>query len=147
MSRDFATKRMPLTPDLLAPDGSEVRVLLDLSGGGFAQFTLPPGQTSHAVYHRSVEEIWFVISGHGQMWRRLGKQSEIVHLQAGDCLTLPVGTQFQFRSFGQEALTAVAVTMPPWPGDGEAVGCQGPWEATVAPGPGLAEPDPAAPAN
>jgi mannose-6-phosphate isomerase-like protein (cupin superfamily) len=147
VGRDFATKRMPSAPDVLAPDGSEVTVLLDLSGGGLAQFTLPPGQTSHAVYHRTVEEIWFIVSGHGQMWRRLGKHDETVALQAGDCLTIPLGTEFQFRSLGADALTAIGVTMPPWPGDGEAISCEGPWEPTMAPGPGLAERDPDAPTD
>ena len=131
----------------MAPDGSLVRVLLDLPGGGLAQFTLPPGQTSQAVYHRTVEEIWFIVSGQGEMWRRLGKHDETVPLHAGVCLTIPVGTRFQFRSLGTDALTVVGVTMPPWPGDGEAVGCQGPWGPTLAPGPGLAEPDPGARRN
>ena len=123
---------MPSSPLVVAPDGSLVRVLLDLPGGGLAQFTLPPGQTSQAVYHRTVEEIWFIMSGQGQMWRRLGKHDETVPLQAGVCLTIPVGTRFQFRSLGTDALTVVGVTMPPWPGDGEAVGCQGPWGPTLA---------------
>jgi mannose-6-phosphate isomerase-like protein (cupin superfamily) len=138
VSRDFATKELPSSPLVVAPDGSSVRVLLDLPGGGLAQFTLPPGQTSQAVYHRTVEEIWFIVSGQGEMWRRLGKHDETVPLHAGVCLTIPVGTRFQFRSFGTDALTVVGVTMPPWPGGGEAVGCEGPWGPTLAPGPGLA---------
>lgn len=145
MSRDFATRGLPSSPHVMAPDGSLVRVLLDLPGGGLAQFTLPPGQTSQAVYHRTVEEIWFVVSGQGEMWRRLGKHDETVPLHAGVCLTIPVGTRFQLRSLGTDALTVVGVTMPPWPGDGEALSCQGPWGPTLAPGPGLAEPNPGAP--
>jgi mannose-6-phosphate isomerase-like protein (cupin superfamily) len=35
-------------------------------------------------------------------------------------LTIPLGTSFQFRATGDEPLAAVAVTMPPWPGAGEA---------------------------
>jgi mannose-6-phosphate isomerase-like protein (cupin superfamily) len=137
VSRDFATKELPSSPQVVAPDGSSVRVLLDLPGGGLAQFTLPPGQTSQAVYHRTVEEIWFIVSGQGEMWRRLEKHDETVALHAGVCLTIPVGTRFQFRSLGADALNVVGVTMPPWPGGGEAVGCEGPWRPTLAPGPGL----------
>jgi mannose-6-phosphate isomerase-like protein (cupin superfamily) len=47
------------------------------------------------------------------------------------CLTIPLGTHFQFRAFGPESLTALGVTMPPWPGEGEAVRVQGKWEPTV----------------
>ena len=30
--RDFATKKLPVDPDATAPDGSDVRILLDLDG-------------------------------------------------------------------------------------------------------------------
>jgi mannose-6-phosphate isomerase-like protein (cupin superfamily) len=79
-----------------------------------------------------VEEIWFILSGRGQMWRRQNEGAEIVDLSAGVCLTIPLGTHFQFRSLGQEPLRAVAVTMPPWPGDDEAVIVAGEWQPTIA---------------
>ena len=110
---DFRTQRLPVEYDAIAPDGSEVRVLLALTGGSMAHFTLPPGQTSTAVTHRTVEEIWFFLSGRGEMWRKQEGQEEIVALASGVCLTIPLGTHFQFRSFGDEALAALGVTMPP----------------------------------
>jgi mannose-6-phosphate isomerase-like protein (cupin superfamily) len=137
----FETKRVPAGPDVLAPDGSEVRALLELRGGGMAQFTLAPGETSVAVHHRTVEEIWFVLAGAGEMWRRLDDHEEVVGLKPGACLTVPLGTRFQFKSLGPGPLVVIAVTLPPWPGEGEAVRSPGPWPATVGPGPGLAEPD------
>ena len=51
-------------------------------------------------------------------------------LETGVCLTIPLGTHFQFRSLGPEPLAAVAVTMPPWPGPGEAVPVPGTWSPT-----------------
>ena len=96
-----------------------------------AHFELAPGQTSTAVTHRTVEEIWVFVSGRGEMWRRQGEREEIVPVERDVCLTIPLGTHFQFRSFGHEALGAVAVTMPPWPGEGEAVVVQGKWQPTV----------------
>src|ERR1700760_3866614 len=102
---------------VLAPDGSEVRPLLSLQTGSMAHFRLPAGQVSRAVRHRSVEEIWYVLSGEGAMWRSDGASSDVVQLRPGVCLTIPLGTAFQFRASGPEALTAVAMTMPPWPGD------------------------------
>lgn len=128
---DFSTKRLPVGRDAVAPDGSDVRVLLGLKGGGMAHFELLPGQTSTAVTHRTVEEIWFFLSGRGEMWRKQERQEEIVPLEAGVCLTIPLGTHFQFRSFGYEALAALGVTMPPWPGEGEAILVQGKWEPTA----------------
>jgi mannose-6-phosphate isomerase-like protein (cupin superfamily) len=45
-------------------------------------------------------------------------------------VSIPVGTAFQFRA-SDMALESVAVTMPPWPGDGEAelVSGHDPWRA------------------
>jgi mannose-6-phosphate isomerase-like protein (cupin superfamily) len=127
----FETKHLPATHDVIAPDGSEVRVLLALHGGSMAHFALAPGQVSTAVTHRTVDEIWFFLSGQGEFWRKQGAQEEIVPVEAGVCLTIPVGTQFQFRALGKEALTMLGVTLPPWPGEGEAIVVQGPWTPTV----------------
>jgi mannose-6-phosphate isomerase-like protein (cupin superfamily) len=126
MSR-FATLPLPAEPTVTAPDGSDVRVLLSLSGGSMAHFELGAGQTSLAVVHRSVEEIWFVVAGRGEMWRRQGEQQEVVTLQPGVCLTIPVGTHFQFRASPVQAVAAVGITMPPWPGPDEAVQVPGHW--------------------
>ena len=128
---DFSAKRLPVERDVVATDGSNVRVLLGLDGGTMAHFELPPGRTSSAITHRTVEEIWFFLSGRGEMWRKQGGREEIVAIEPGVCLTIPLGTHVQFRSLGGQPLAALAVTMPPWPGDGEAVSVQGKWEPTV----------------
>jgi len=128
----FETKRLPVSCDVLAPDGSEVRVLLSRKGGSMAHFRLAAGAVSVAVMHRTVEEIWYVLAGHGEMWRRLGQDEAVVALEPGVCVTIPVGASFQFRSTKNVALEAVAITMPPWPGDKEAVAVIGPWKTTLA---------------
>jgi mannose-6-phosphate isomerase-like protein (cupin superfamily) len=128
----FDTKHLPGDRDAVAPDGSDVRVLLGLTGGGMAHFALAPNQTSRAVTHRTVEEIWFFLGGRGQMWRKQAGRSEIVDVEPGVCLTIPLGTHFQFRSFAGEPLAAIGVTMPPWPGEGEAVIVDGEWTPTVS---------------
>lgn len=102
-------------------------MLLSLEGGSMAHFQLGPGRISRAVAHHSVEEIWFFLTGRGQMWRKRDGQEDIVEVQQGVCVSIPVGTHFQFRSAGTVPLSAVAVTMPPWPGAGEAYFVAGPW--------------------
>jgi mannose-6-phosphate isomerase-like protein (cupin superfamily) len=125
---DFNSLQLPEGLSVLAPDGSEVRVLLGLQGGGMAHFQLAPGQVSAAVTHRTIEEIWFVVSGAGQMWRRQGQREEVTDLVPGLCLTIPLGTAFQFRAAATSPLAAVAITMPPWPGEDEAILVAGPWQ-------------------
>jgi mannose-6-phosphate isomerase-like protein (cupin superfamily) len=101
----------------------------------WAHFELGPNETSVAIVHGTVEEIWYFLKERGEMWRRLGEHDEIVDVGIGVCITIPVGTEFQFRSFGYEALAAIGATIPPWPGSGEATLVDGRWEPTVAPGP------------
>ena len=127
----FSTNRLPVQRDAIAPDGSDVRVLLRSSRGSLAHFELAPGQTSIAVTHRTVEEIWYFLQGRGEMWRKLDAQEDVVPVEPGVAITLPCGTHFQFRSLGDEALAAIGVTMPPWPGEGEASVVPGIWQPTV----------------
>jgi mannose-6-phosphate isomerase-like protein (cupin superfamily) len=128
----FDTRQLPGPRDVVAPDGSDVRVLLALPGGSMAHFELGPGLTSRAVAHRTVDELWYVVAGRGQMWRRQDDREEIVTLQPGTSLSIPSGTHFQFRSTGHAPLEAVAVTIPPWPGEDEAREVTGAWSASEA---------------
>src|SRR5262249_24406892 len=94
-------------------------------------FALGPNRVSRAVTHSTVEEIWYFLSGRGQMWRAPEGRADgatVVDVGPGVCLTIPLGTHFQFRTLGPDPLAAVGVTMPPWPGDDEAVVVAGPWE-------------------
>ncbi|MDE0416063.1 MAG: cupin domain-containing protein [bacterium] len=117
--RPLATRQLPDEADTLAPDGAEVRILCSLAGGSAAHFRLAPGRVSRAGRHRSVEEIWYILEGRGEMWRRTDKQEDVVALTPGLCLTIPLGTSFQFRAGHGTALSAFAVTMPPWPEDSD----------------------------
>jgi mannose-6-phosphate isomerase-like protein (cupin superfamily) len=123
----LATTGLAAAPDAIAPDGSEVRLLCATARGSMAHFTLPPGAVSKAIRHRSVEEIWFILGGRGRMWRRFEDEESVTDLRAGVSLTIPVGAHFQFRCDGTEPLAAVGVTMPPWPGEDEAVFVDGKW--------------------
>ena len=126
----FDTRMLPEAPDVTAPDGSDVRVLLGLGRGSMAHFELAPGRVSRAVAHHAVEELWYVVAGQGQMWRRQGERQQTVPLGPGTCLSIPAGTHFQFRADAHGGpLAAVGVTMPPWPGDGEAYEVPGRWPA------------------
>jgi mannose-6-phosphate isomerase-like protein (cupin superfamily) len=131
----FETKALSATPDATAPDGTAVRLLLSLRGGSLAHFELPAGAVSHAVTHRTVEEIWFIVSGRGSIWRRQEGLERIESLSPGTSLTIPLGTAFQFRAEAGAPLSFVAITMPPWPGKDEALPALGPWTPTIAAGP------------
>ncbi len=127
----FDTRVLPADPTVTAPDGSNVRVLLALAGGSLAHFELPAGCVARAVVHRTVEELWYVVQGRGEMWRSQDGREEVVALVPGVSLSIPVGTRFQFRAAADEGVCAVGVTMPPWPGDEEAAVVTGRWTPTL----------------
>ena len=130
-SMAFDTQRRAAAADAIAPDGAEVRVLCALARGSMAVFSLGPGMVSKAVAHRTVEELWYFTRGTGRMWRKAGDRENVTEIGAGVSISIPTGTRFQFRSDGDEPLEAVAVTMPPWPGEGEACIVVGEWPPTV----------------
>lgn len=117
--------------DVLAPDGAEVRMLVDLPRGSMAHFTLGPGKVSRAIRHRTIEELWYIVAGEGEMWRAQDDEEDIVTLRPGVALTIPTGCAFQFRAGASGPLSAVGVAMPPWPGEHEAAQAKGPWEPTA----------------
>ncbi len=125
------TRTLGADPDALAPDGSEVRLLAALDGGSFAHFTLPAGRVSLPVAHRTVEEIWYVVAGAGEVWRRFDGDESVTSVGPGVALTIPLGAHFQFRAGPKAALSFVAVTMPPWPGPEEAYRVAGRWEVST----------------
>jgi mannose-6-phosphate isomerase-like protein (cupin superfamily) len=130
-TKPFETKTLGAAADTVAPDGTAVRLLLSLTGGSLAHFELPAGAVSHAVTHRTVDEIWFVVGGQGSIWRRQEGRERVDSIGQGTSLTIPLGTEFQFRAEAGASLTFVAVTMPPWPGMEEALPACGPWTPSV----------------
>ena len=88
---------------------------------------LPPGGVSRAIHHRTVEEVWYVLSGEAKVWRRLGDDEQVITATAGTSLTIPVGTRFQFRTIGDEPFQFIMLTLPPWPGEDEAEFVPGNW--------------------
>jgi len=126
-SKPFATKLLPQEMDCLAPDGSEVRELVALPGATCCHCTLPVGGVSLPILHKTVSEIWYFVSGNGQVWRKFEEVEKVVDVGPGSALTIPLGTSFQFRNTGDKPLVLVFVTMPPWPGHEEALPVQGPW--------------------
>ena len=110
---------LPAEPTVTAPDGSHVRELLSLLSASAAHFELARGAVSRAGRHRMVEEIWYILTGHGEMWRRGSTLEQVISLHPDLCLTIPLGTSFQFRSLGESSLSAFAVTIPRWPSESD----------------------------
>jgi len=129
-SVSWQTAHVGPTADALAPDGSEIRLLVQVAGGSLVHCALAPGRVTRAVRHRTVEEVWLCLTGQGQLWRHRGDSDEVVDLLVGVAVSIPLGTDFQFRTVGDVPLELAITTMPPWPGETEALPVEGRWEAT-----------------
>ena len=116
------------SPDVIAPDGSEIRLLINdrhaAANASMVEVTLRAGQTSKPVWHRNVEEIWYILEGSGRVWRRgPNDDPSSVHevdVSKGDSLVIPVLWRFQFSAEESEDLILLCFTAPPWPGEDEA---------------------------
>lgn len=112
-------------PDTIAPDGSEIRLLATTAQGAtrasLSEVRLAPGAVSRPVRHRSVEEIWHVTAGQGQVWRcPPDGEAGALDVRPGDTLAIPTGWSFQFRAAPDAELRFLCFTSPPWPGADEA---------------------------
>jgi mannose-6-phosphate isomerase-like protein (cupin superfamily) len=120
-----AVGRAAPAADTTALDGSEVRLLATEAQGttraSLCEVRLPPGATSRPVFHRTVEEIWYVLEGRGRVWRcPAGVAADPVDVSPGDALAIPTGWAFQFRADAKAGLRFLCFTTPAWPGPDEA---------------------------
>ena len=94
--------------------------------------TLPHGAVSKPVSHRTVEEVWYFLSGRGQVWRKSDGDESVMDVGSGVSLTIETGTHFQFRNTSSdEPLSFIITTMPPWPGPEEAYPVTGHWPTDI----------------
>ena len=115
-------------PDVTAPDGSGIRLLIDrrhqASAASMVEVTLPAGQVSRPVLHQRVEEVWYVLRGQGEVWRCPPNADPALYaavaVKPGDSLVIPPRWRFQFSASDAEELRFLCFTVPPWPGDDEA---------------------------
>ncbi len=121
----MTTKRLAAEPDEIAPDGSEVRELVRGQRGGLAHFSLSPGAVSVPTMHKTVEELWYVLAGVGEMVVGTGPP---VSLSERLSIVIPPMTRFQFRNTGSLPLEILGATMPIWPGVDEALEAAAYWD-------------------
>ena len=120
---------LPSEPDVIAPDGSEIRLLNSPDpASSMVHCRLQSGTTTVAVHHKTVEEHWECIDGKGELWRKSGTQESVLELTPGINAEIRLGTTFQFRSTEDSRLDIVITTTPPWPGEDEAVQVEGKWK-------------------
>ena len=125
------TTMLPAEVQGRSPAGADIRYLMGGTTGDMIHSTVPPHQINRAAVHSTVSEFWYVLEGHGEIWRNDGTGSGVTTLVPGVAIDIPVGTQFQYRNVSDVDLKFICVTMPPWRGDIEATIIEGAWTPTV----------------
>ena len=125
------TTILPEQPDAKSPAGADIRFIMDGTTGNMIHSTVQPHQINRATVHATVSEFWYVLDGHGEIWRDDGSESSVTVLVAGTSIDIPVGTAFQYRNVSNVDLKFICVAMPPWPGQSEATHVDGRWKPTV----------------
>jgi len=125
------TMTLSQSAEARSPAGASIRYLMDGETGHLIHCTVAPHQVNRATVHQTVSEVWYVLEGHGEIWRDDGQESVTTELVPGTSIDIPVGTRFQYRNVSDEDLVFICVTMPRWPGDSEARYIDGKWRPTV----------------
>ena len=103
-------------PDEIAPDGSLIYWLCRNEYASTCVCVLPPGCQSIPARHYRLEELWYVVSGFGQLYRSGANDGLPVELHAGVGVSIAAGQVFQFRAHQGSTLTIHITTTPPWAG-------------------------------
>ena len=92
------------------PHGSEIRPLMDRTTSAIekcslAEEILPPGAAVGKHFHRETEEVYYILSGTGEM--TVGEETAPV--SAGDAVYIPVGNIHTLKNTGSEPMKIMLV--------------------------------------
>lgn len=93
---DVKYKKLAEKYDYLAPDGSEIRLLISSSLASLDHLIVKPKTVSRAGYHKSVQEKWYIIRGEGKIWLKKYNQEQIIKLEPGFLFRLILMSIFSF---------------------------------------------------
>lgn len=120
-------RRLESTRRIARMRGHGPRPLAEEKTEHLAHHLIPAGTASSATQNRTVEALWYVIEGNGQIWRARDAEEVVDGLAEGDSIRIPAATSFQFRAAKEADLKLLMSSAPPWPGAEEALPVTGKW--------------------
>ncbi|HEX3224985.1 MAG TPA: cupin domain-containing protein [Polyangiaceae bacterium] len=94
-------------------DGSTIRELHHTAEQSLAEATLEPDQATERHYHRSTEEIYFVLKGSG----RMEVDGDTRTVRPGDAVLIPPGAWHTLENNGSSELRILCCCSPPYSHD------------------------------
>ena len=116
LNHHWKIKQLSKNPENIAVDTAEIRKVFAEEEASVVHCTLPPKAVSVATRLVDIHEIWYFIAGRGCIWLKEEEEAkgEEKEVGPGTCLTIPAGVHFQYRALGEDPLTFLCVTMPPF---------------------------------
>lgn len=101
------------TKVLNTPHGSEIRPLIDRTNSeielcSLAEEILPPGKAVRRHHHLQTEEIYYILSGEGEM--SVGDETQTV--KAGDAIFIPRTNTHALKNTGSEPIKLLLICGP-----------------------------------
>ena len=113
----WRTAWLPREATNRSPGGaSEIRQVIQLPQGQVTHAVCAAGNVAEAAVLPERYEMFYVLAGAGELWRRAPHGEEIVSLRPGRTVEIPMGTEFQYRALDADVMFLVIVT-PMWTPD------------------------------
>lgn len=111
-------RNIDAVPAFVTKDGSQIRELLAHRNScivkqSLAEARLEPNQRTTPHFHRQTEEIYYILTGQGQM--RIGDEEHAVG--PGDAIAIPPGQVHTIRNSGSQRLTFLCCCAPAYEHD------------------------------
>lgn len=102
----------------ITKDGSSIREILaprnsSLERQSLAEATVPPGGVTHEHYHVDTEEIYYILSGNGEL--EIEEQSAPV--KTGDGIVIPPHHKHKIHNRGKTDLVFLCICVPAYEHD------------------------------
>ena len=113
MSLPWETRQLPDAYDRLSPGGvAQIRLLPSFEQGELAHARVVSTQPSRPGRVVGMAELFYVVRGEAELWRRSGDLFDVSPLVPRRCASIPAGVDYQFRA--SEELELVVLTAPRW---------------------------------
>lgn len=101
------------TKSITTPHGTQITPLIDRSTTSITQCSLaeeilPSGKAIKAHYHKTHEEIYYLLTGSGQM--TVGDESQ--NVSAGDAVYIPINSVHSLENNGPDDIRLVVIVGP-----------------------------------
>jgi mannose-6-phosphate isomerase-like protein (cupin superfamily) len=127
------TRVLPESRSYPALSGADIRLLIQLPQGELTHASCRSGLVSKSSMLVDHYEMFYVIAGTGELWRKCPEYEGVVALRPGRWAAMPAGTHFQYRALQETTLVFLVAVLPRFDEAAVRDGDHGPWDPGARP--------------